>query len=50
MNYYRMFDRVSLLKYFDYLQLSEVRIIELIKIGLNSKKYEDMQKLLVTAG
>ena len=49
-NYYRMFDRVALLKYFDYLQLAEVRILELIKIGLASKKYEDMQKLLFSAG
>lgn len=49
-NYFRMFDRVALLKYFDYLQLAEVRILELIKIGLASKKFEDMQKLLFSAG
>ena len=49
-NYFRMFDRVALLKFFDYLQLSEIRILELIKIAQASKKYEDMQKLLFSAG
>ena len=49
-NYYRMFDSVALLKYFDYLQISEARILELIKIGLASKKYDEMQKLLFSAG
>ena len=48
-NYYRMFDRVALLQYLDYLQLPEVRILELMKIGLTSRKYEDMQKLLFSA-
>lgn len=39
-NYYRMFDSVALLKYFDYLQISEARILELVKIGLASRKYD----------
>ena len=49
-NYFRMFDRAALIKFFDYLQLSEIRILELIKIAQASKKYEDMQKLLFSAG
>ena len=50
MNYYKMFDRVALVKYYDFLQLSEAKIMEFIKIGLASRKYEDMQKLLFSVG
>lgn len=39
MNYYKMFDRLALVKYYDFLQLSEAKIMEFIKIGLASKKY-----------
>ena len=41
-----MFDRVTLIKYYDYLNLTETKILEYIKIALASKKYEDMQKFL----
>lgn len=48
-NYYRMFDRTALLKFFDYLQLSEIKIMEVIQIGLSSRNYEEMQKFLFIA-
>jgi hypothetical protein len=43
-----MFDRAILIKYYDFLELNETKIMEFIKIALASKKYEDMQKLLFT--
>lgn len=49
-NYYKMFDRVALIKYYDYLQLSEAKLLELIKIALTSRRYEEMQKLLFAVG
>jgi hypothetical protein len=45
-----MFDRTALVRYYDYLQLSEAKILELLKIALSSKKYEEMQKLLFAVG
>lgn len=45
-----MFDRSALVRYYDYLQLSEAKILELLKIALSSKKYEEMQKLLFAIG
>ena len=41
-----MFNRVSLIRYYDYLQFSEAKILELIKIALSSRRYDEMQKLL----
>lgn len=35
-----MFDRTALIRFYDYLQLSEAKVLELIKIALSSKKYD----------
>jgi len=38
-NYYKMFDRVNLIKYYDFLKLNEAKIMEFIRIALASQKY-----------
>ncbi len=43
-----MFSSEKLIKYYDYLQLTETKIMEFIKIGLSSKKFDVMQKFLLT--
>ena len=45
-----MFDQVALVKYYDFLNLTQTKIMEYIKIALTTKKYEDMQKFLYSAG
>lgn len=49
-NYYKMFSSERLVKYYDYLQLTETKIMEFIRMGLTAKKYEVMQKFLLTVG
>jgi hypothetical protein len=44
-----MFSSERLVKYYDYLQLTETKIMEFIRMGLASKKYEAMQRFLLTA-
>jgi len=43
-----MFSSERLVKYYDYLQLTETKIMEFIRMGLSAKKYEVMQKFLLT--
>lgn len=47
-NYYKMFSSERQIKYYDYLQLTETKIMEFIRIALSSKKYDVMQKFLLT--
>lgn len=43
-----MFSSERLIKFYDYLQLTETKIMELIKVALSSPKYEVMQRFLLT--
>jgi hypothetical protein len=47
-NYYKMFSSEKLVKFYDFLNLTEDKIMEFIRMGLASKKYETMQKFLFT--
>lgn len=45
-----MFSSERLFKYYDFLQLTETKIMELIRMALAEKKYEVKQRLLVAVG
>lgn len=49
-NYYRMFNPSSLVKYYNYLHNPEAIIMEYIRMAFADRKYENMQKLLFAAG
>ena len=46
-NYYKMFDRVALVRYYDHLQLQETKIIEFIRYALECRTYEEMERFLM---
>jgi hypothetical protein len=41
LNYYRLFDIMGLMRYYDFLQDTEKKIMEYIRMGISDRKYEN---------